>query len=120
MSSISSSYLINYKLTGMTGTPTAVSYGSSGAGTSKTQEVTITATSGYTFKSGSKITATGGASGALHTASSDIVGPSSFKFSMTLNDNVELSGTAVATGGTDSGGGSVTTSDITSRFTSAG
>lgn len=108
MSSISSSYLINYsKLTGMSGTPTSVSYAGSSAGTAKNVEVTITVTSGYSFKNGSKITASGGATGAVFTADKDYVGGSTFKFSMNVTGNVELTGAAeaVSTGGGSSSGG---------------
>lgn len=109
MSSISSSYLINYsKLTGMSGTPTSVSYAGSSAGTAKSVEVTITVTSGYSFKNGSKITASGGATGAVFTADKDYVGGNTFKFSMNITGNVELTGAAeaVSTGGGSSSGGS--------------
>lgn len=128
MSSISSSYLINYsKLTGMSGTPTSVSYAGSSAGTAKSVEVTITVTSGYSFKNGSKITASGGATGAVFTADKDYVGGNTFKFSMNITGNVELTGAAEAVstgGGSSSGGGGEVivptpdgTTDITNLFT---
>lgn len=107
MSSISSSYLIDYTgLTGMSGSPSSVSYAGSDAGTSKTASVVVTVTSGYTFKQGSKITASGGKSGTVFTADKDYTGGQTFTFSMAITANTKLSGTAEATGGSSSGGGS--------------
>ena len=105
MSSISSSYLIDYTgLTGMSGSPSSVSYAGSSAGTSKTASVVVTVTSGYTFKQGSTITASGGKSGTVFTADKDYTGGQTFTFSMAITANTKLSGTAEATGGSSSGG----------------
>lgn len=105
MSSISSSYLIDYTgLTGMSGSPSSVSYAGSSAGTSKTASVVVTVTSGYTFKQGSKITASGGKSGTVFTADKDYTGGQTFTFSMAITANTKLSGVAEATGGSSSGG----------------
>lgn len=104
MSSISSSYLIDYTgLTGMSGSPSSVSYAGSSAGTSKTASVVVTVTSGYTFKQGSKITASGGKSGTVFTADKDYTGGQTFTFSMAITANTKLSGTAEATGGSSGG-----------------
>jgi hypothetical protein len=105
MSSISSSYLIDYTgLIGMSGSPSSVSYAGSSAGTSKTASVVVTVTSGYTFKQGSTITASGGKSGTVFTADKDYTGGQTFTFSMAITANTKLSGTAEATGGSSSGG----------------
>ena len=106
MSSISSSYLIDYTgLTGMSGSPSSVSYAGSDAGTSKSVTVTVTVTSGYTFKSGSTISASGGKTGTVFTADKDYTGGQTLTFSMAITANTKLSGTAEATGGSSSGGG---------------
>lgn len=112
MSSISSSYLIDYTgLTGMSGSPSSVSYAGSDAGTSKSVTVTVTITSGYTFKNGSTISASGGKSGTVFTADKDYTGGQTFTFSMAITANTKLSGTAEATGGSSSGGGNGGSSD---------
>ena len=106
MSSISSSYLIDYTgLTGMSGSPSSVSYAGSSAGTSKTASVVVTVTSGYTLKQGSTITASGGKSGTVFTADKDYTGGQTFTFSMAITANTKLSGAAAATGGNTGGSG---------------
>lgn len=105
MSSISSSYLIDYTgLTGMSGSPSSVSYAGSDAGTSKSVTVTVTITSGYTFKNGSTISASGGKTGTVFTADKDYTGGQTFTFSMAITANTKLIGVAEATGGSSSGG----------------
>lgn len=105
MSSISSSYLIDYTgLTGMSGSPSSVSYAGSDAGTSKSVTVTVTVTSGYTFKNGSTISASGGKTGTVFTAQQDYTGGNTFTFNMDVNANTKLTGVAEATGGSSSGG----------------
>lgn len=105
MSSISSSYLIDYTgLTGMSGSPSSVSYAGSDAGTSKSVTVTVTITSGYTFKNGSTISASGGKTGTVFTAQQDYTGGNTFTFNMDVNANTKLTGVAEATGGSSSGG----------------
>ena len=106
MSSISSSYLIDYTgLTGMSGSPSSVSYAGSPAGTSMTASVVVTVTSGYTFKQGSTITASGGKSGTVFTADKDYTSEQPITFSMAITANTKLTGVAEATGGSSSGGG---------------
>lgn len=92
MDSISKSYMMDYSgLTGLSASPGSVSYASD-----STPDATITFTvkSGYVFKSGSTVTASGGAS-QTYTASADIAAGSSFTMSLTdINNKVTFVGAA--------------------------
>lgn len=105
MDSISKSYMMDYSgLTGLQASPGSVSYA-----TDSTPDATITFTvkSGYVFKSGSTVTASGGAS-KTYTASADIAAGSSFIMALTgINNKVTFTGAAelVSGGGSSSGGG---------------
>lgn len=105
MDSISKSYMMDYSgLTGLQASPGSVSYA-----TDSTPDATITFTvkSGYVFKTGATVTASGGAS-AVYTATSDISAGGTFTLTLTaINDKVTFSGAAelVSGGGSSSGGG---------------
>ena len=109
MDSISKSYMMDYSgLTGLSASPGSVSYASD-----STPDATITFTvkSGYVFKSGSKITASGGAS-KTYTASADIAAGSSFTMALTgINNKVTFTGAAELVSG-GSGGGDTSTNYI--------
>ena len=102
MESISKSYMMDYSgLTGLSASPGSVSYASD-----STPDATITFTvkSGYVFKSGSKVTASGGAS-KTYTASTDIAAGSSFTMALTgINNKVTFVGAAELTSGGNTGG----------------
>lgn len=108
MDSISKSYMMDYSgLTGLQASPGSVSYA-----TDSTPDATITFTvkSGYVFKSGSTVTASGGAS-KTYTASADIAAGSSFTMALTgINNKVTFTGAAelVSGGGGSEGGGEPT------------
>lgn len=132
MDSISKSYMMDYSgLTGLSASPGSVSYASD-----STPDATITFTvkSGYVFKSGSKVTASGGAS-KTYTASTDIVAGSSFTMALTgISNKVTFVGAAElvsggntgGSGGSEpetpvnppSGGGTGVTIDVSARTTS--
>ena len=103
MESISKSYMMDYSgLTGLSASPGSVSYASD-----STPDATITFTvkSGYVFKSGSKVTASGGAS-KTYTASADIAAGSSFTMALTgISNKVTFVGAAELVSGGNTGGG---------------
>lgn len=112
MDSISKSYMMDYSgLTGLQASPGSVSYA-----TDSTPDATITFTvkSGYVFKSGSTVTASGGAS-KTYTASADIAAGSSFTMALTgITGKVTFSGAAeLVSGGSTGGGGSEGDDDTT-------
>lgn len=92
MDSISKSYMMDYSgLTGLSASPGSVSYASD-----STPDATITFTvkSGYVFKSGSKVTASGGAS-KTYTASADLEAGSTFTMALTgITGKVMFTGAA--------------------------
>ena len=102
MDSISKSYMMDYSgLTGLSASPGSVSYASD-----STPDATITFTvkSGYVFKSGSKVTASGGAS-KTYTASADIAAGSSFTMALTgISNKVTFVGAAELVSGGNTGG----------------
>ena len=102
MESISKSYMMDYSgLTGLSASPGSVSYASD-----STPDATITFTvkSGYVFKSGSKVTASGGAS-KTYTASADIAAGSSFTMALTgISNKVTFVGAAELISGGNTGG----------------
>ena len=102
MDSISKSYMMDYSgLTGLSASPGSVSYA-----TDSTPDATITFTvkSGYVFKSGSKVTASGGAS-KTYTASADIAAGSTFTMALTgITGKVTFSGAAELVSGGNTGG----------------
>ena len=103
MDSISKSYMMDYSgLTGLSASPGSVSYASD-----STPDATITFTvkSGYVFKSGSKVTASGGAS-KTYTASADIAAGNSFTMALTgISNKVTFVGAAELVSGGNTGGG---------------
>ena len=102
MDSISKSYMMDYSgLTGLSASPGSVSYASD-----STPDATITFTvkSGYVFKSGSKVTASGGAS-KTYTASADIAAGNSFTMALTgISNKVTFVGAAELVSGGNTGG----------------
>lgn len=102
MDSISKSYMMDYSgLTGLSASPGSVSYAND-----STPDATITFTvkSGYVFKSGSKVTASGGAS-KTYTASADIAAGSSFTMALTgISGKVTFVGAAELVSGGNTGG----------------
>lgn len=102
MDSISKSYMMDYSgLTGLQASPGSVSYA-----TDSTPDATITFTvkSGYVFKSGSTVTASGGATG-TYTASADIAAGSTFTMTLTaIASKVTFSGAAELVSGGSTGG----------------
>ena len=117
MDSISKSYMMDYSgLTGLSASPGSVSYASD-----STPDATITFTvkSGYVFKSGSKVTASGGAS-KTYTASADIAAGSTFTMALTgITGKVTFSGAAelVSGGNTGGSGGSEPETPVNYTFT---
>ena len=110
MDSISKSYMMDYSgLTGLSASPGSVSYASD-----STPDATITFTvkSGYVFKSGSKVTASGGAS-KTYTASTDIVAGSSFTMALTgISNKVTFVGAAELVSGGNTGGSGGSEPDV--------
>lgn len=104
MDSISKSYMMDYSgLTGLSASPGSVSYASDSTPDAK---ITFTVKSGYVFKSGSKVTASGGAS-KTYTASADIAAGNSFTMDLTgISGKVTFVGAAelVSSGGNTGGG----------------
>lgn len=100
---ISQSYIMDYSdLIGLSASPSSVSYASD-----STPDATITFTvkNGYVFKSGSTVTAFGGASKA-YTASADIIAGSSFTMALTgITNKVTFAGAAELASGNGSIGG---------------
>ena len=104
MDSISKSYMMDYSgLTGLQASPGSVSYATDSTPDAK---ITFTVKSGYVFKSGSKVTASGGAS-KTYTASADIAAGNSFTMDLTgISGKVTFVGAAelVSSGGNTGGG----------------